>query len=296
MHPKNILITGGTGYLGSYLAKRLSNEHNLLILKRKSSKLEKIKGIIEKVSLVNIDEFKEIDVFKNFNLDLIIHCATEYGRKNKSVKDVIGTNILMPLWLVEIAKKYNADFINIDTYFNVKNISYSYLPNYILTKKHFAEIAKNISEQSNIRLINLRLEHLYGPNDNENKFIPWLVKECSRNAAEIKLTCGKQIRDLIYIDDAVEALYVLVNNINKINYGPTQIGLGSGKGVSIKEISETIKKEAKSSSKLIFGYYKYRDNEIMQSISNNKILKNLGWVNKTSLREGVKKMTYEIKK
>ena len=294
--PKNILITGGTGYFGSHLAKRLQNDQNLVILKRKSSNLDKIIDIKEKISFVEIDNYQNLDAFKSFNLDIIVHCATEYGRKDKNVKDVVDTNLLLPLNMIDFAKIHKIDFINIDTYFNVKEFGYSYLPSYILTKRHFAEIARKVSEQNNVKLLNLRLEHLYGPNDDESKFIPWLVKECLRNPPEIKLTKGEQIRDLIYIDDAINALDVLIKNIDKINYGPNQIGLGTGKGISIKKISETIKKETKSTSKLMFGSLKYRDNEIMKSISNIEILNKIGWVNKISLKEGIRKMVNNFEK
>lgn len=296
MRPKNILITGGTGYFGSHLARRLLNDHNLIILKRKSSNLKKLIDIKEKLSFFEIENSKNLDAFMDFNLDLIIHCATEYGRKDNNVKDVLDTNLLLPLKMINFAKSRNIDFINIDTYSNVKKIGYSYLPKYNLTKKHFAEIAKKVSEKNNFKLLNLRLEHLYGPNDSESKFINWLFKECLRNSPEIKLTKGEQIRDFIYIDDAINALSILIKNINKINYGPNQIGLGTGTGISIKKVSEIIKKETKSSSKLMFGSLKYRDNEIMKSISNIEILNKLGWVNKISLNEGIKKMVNEFEK
>lgn len=55
------------------------------------------------------------------------------------------------------------------------------------------------------KMINIKIEHMYGALDDENKFIYWLINKLKQNVEKIDLTSGVQKRDFIYIDDIVSA-------------------------------------------------------------------------------------------
>ena len=108
---KHILITGGTGYLGSFIAKELLfQDYQVTILKRATSSLVRLESFVEKINFI---EENTLDIFfQNNTIDGIIHIATSYGRKGEKVSDILNTNLLLPTKLFELENKMvlvNAD-------------------------------------------------------------------------------------------------------------------------------------------------------------------------------------------
>ena len=66
----------------------------------------------------------------------------------------------------------------------------------------------------NIKFINARLFHLYGPSDKPTKFVNSIIQSLKNNLPTIDLTSGTQRRDFIYIDDAIEAFLLIILNLN----------------------------------------------------------------------------------
>lgn len=285
-----ILITGATGYLGSEIVKYLiKHNHKIVILKRTISSMEKLKQIKKNLICYNLDS---IDLSTPFveqgNFDLIIHTATCYGKKGEKKKEIFEANTLFPIKLLETSIYYNTKlFINTDTYYNTKQKECEYLSNYVLSKKKFIKSAKSLALKKKIKIINMRLEHVYGPSDSNSKFVNWLVSSLCKGDKNIKLTKGEQQRDLIFINDVVNAYSVVLKNISKIKGYYTDIGVGSGDTIMLKDFVELAHKLSKSKSKLIFGSIPYQKNEIMISKADNKILKNFNWNCKFDIKKGL---------
>lgn len=283
----NILITGGTGFLGSHIATNLVHSgYSVHILARKSSNLCRIEPILNQVTLHRIE--KEIEnIFTETQYKAIIHTATCYGREENNLTEFINSNIYFPLQILQASIKHNKDtlFINSDTYFP-KNLNA-----YSLSKKHFLEWGKALTNLGGLRFYNIKIEHLFGPGDSEDKFIPSIIKNCINNVSEIKLTPGEQKRDFIYIDDAVEAYKCILES--EIHPVFEEIELGTGYTLSIRDIVSQIHSLTNSRTKLLFSAYPYRPNEIMVSKADIKKLQKLGWTPKTKISDGLKNIIRE---
>lgn len=288
-----ILLTGSTGFLGSHLLRKLQIKgHSLVALKRKNSSLERISDLIKKTTFCDVDSINfSFELFNKLKPDVIIHCATHYGHCKSEVNDVYEANKVFPMELLKAASKFGLkSFFNIDTYFNVPGRESSYLEDYVLSKKQFLQEGMQYSKEVGIQFINFKLEHLYGPGDRNEKFIPWLIESCVAGAFEIKLTAGEQLRDFIYVSDAVDAIALALEKRSHFHPQFEEISLGTGTATSIKDFALLVQRLTKSRASLCFGELPYREYELMSSKAENQKLLELGWRPLIPLEFGILKI------
>lgn len=276
---KTLLITGINGYLGSKLAIRYSNTYKIIGLEYGCSDLYRLKDY-------DFEVFDSKDgisdtLFKSHKIDGIIHTATFYGRNNELVSEMSFSNTYLPQLLLEKAIKNGCElFINTDTVLERFTSSYS------LTKKQFGDWLIYYSKKSNIKVINLKLEHFFGPGSSNTNFITLMIQKMLNNDSSIALTMCEQNRDFLYIDDLLR-VYDLIFEIYNDFENYEDFFVGSGKNSNLKEILEFIKKETSSSSILDYGALPYRVNELMESSNDVSRLNNLGWYAETTMNDGL---------
>jgi nucleoside-diphosphate-sugar epimerase len=281
---KNILITGINGFLGSNLAKALASEYNIIGLVYSLDNLPRIETCSYKMYSSETDMEK---IFIENKIFTIIHTATVYRRDNTvPIDKLIKTNILLPTNLYELADKHNCKlFLNTDTFFNDPASNYTYLPDYTLSKKHVLEWLKLINKRC--KLVNMKIFHMYGPDDAPNKFIPQIISSLKNNLPFLDVTLGEQTRDFIYIDDVVSAYQVVIRKYTKLHNTSYSFQVATNRSVSIKELLLHLKDITGSSTILNFGAIPYRENELMNSEADNSTLCALGWKPKYTIKEGL---------
>lgn len=277
-------MTGATGFLGSRLLARMASQpgaYQVTALKRTVSNTWRIGHLLESVKTENIDLNDLARLFEGRKYDVIIHCATDYGRKKVSRSDIIESNLVLPLRLLELGMRNNVSaFLNTDTMLD-KRVS-----DYTLSKRQFREWLESLA--SGIKGINMILEHFYGPGDDATKFVTAIVRSLVRGEPEIALTEGKQRRDFIFIDDVVDAFMRVLESMPSMPIGYSEYEVGSGHSVSIREMVEMARTLADNSgTQLKFGAIPYRLNEPMDVSVNTSRLGKLGWISKWSLSEGL---------
>lgn len=288
MGQQTILLTGATGFLGANLLKSLiSEDYNVIILKRSFSDTFRIENILDKCKVYDIDKQDLKTVFLKNKIDIIVHCATNYGRDDKNSLDIIQSNLTFPLELLLLGIENNVKtFINTDTILD-KNINH-----YSLSKKHFNEWLQTYSDR--IKVINVALEHFYGAFDNETKFASYVVNNLIKKVGELDFTDGYQERDFIYIDDVVNAFMTIIENLNRIYKKYSNFEVGTGFPVSIKGFVLLCKELTKNTeTKLNFGTIPMRKNEILKYKVNLSELEKLNWIPQYTLKQGLNKMIAE---
>jgi nucleoside-diphosphate-sugar epimerase len=285
MEMKIILLTGGTGYLGSKILKQLvDNGYNIILLKRSFSNTVRIKEYINKIISYDIDLVPLGRIFSENTIDTIIHCATNYGRGENDPLHVIEANLLLPLKLLELGKKYHVkSFINTDTILD-KRINY-----YSLSKKQFKDWL--IVYKQDYTCVNVLLEHFYGAGDDSTKFVTYIIHNLLKNVDKIDLTRGEQRRDFIYIDDVVDAFVKIINSLDNFNRDFYEFEIGTNYPLSIKQFVELAKQLSGNKHTLLnFGALPYRENEVMNYNVNTSEISKLGWKCNSTVEEGLKKM------
>lgn len=281
-----ILITGATGYLGSNILNSIVKigGYKIVVLKRSFSNTFRINNVIDSVTAYNIDEVDVEKIFQDNQIDIILHCATDYGRKIVDPMQIIEANLVLPIKLLECGRKYNVkSFINTDTILD-KRISH-----YSLSKKQFRDWL--LSYKNNLVCINIELEHFYGPGDDKTKFVSYIAGLLMNNADKIDLTPGEQKRDFVYIEDVVQAFLKIIARSEELNKGFYEFQVCSGREISIKDLVLMMKNIIGNSKTLLnFGAVPYRENEVMVSFADASEVRKLGWSAKYTLEDGLKKM------
>lgn len=280
----SILVTGATGYLGSKLCSHLvKSGYKLSILTREPDNYYNIFSL-PKDRIYNTTILNAVEKLNDY--DIILHCATLY--KSSSTLELADVNIGFP---IKVANKFlskNGLFINIDTSLDPKTNDYAYSKNLLV------QLLTKIAQSDDIRVINLELQYFFDENEPDDRFVKSLIKACLQNKDFI-LTKGDQIRDFIHLDDLIQAVVLVLNSTELIRENFKNIEIGSGKGVSIKNFANKIKKITKSKSKFDFGSIPYRDNETMHSVADISELEYLGWQPRYNLLKALELTIEKIK-
>ena len=288
---KEIFITGATGFLGSNLVKKfLSNKYNIHALIRKGSDKSRIIDLKD-INYIKYQESCLKNFFKENKIDVLIHTACNYGRGKESNKEILDTNLNLGLELIKLCEKFRVPlFINTHTTLPRELNIYS-------SSKH--KFRDNLKKRKGpTKILNFVFDHMYGPNDDENKFVLFLIKEILENKT-IQLTKCEQKRDFIYIDDLVEAYFLAIENFD---YSSSQIffehEVSSAEVIVLKdfvnELFSQLSKYNNLKNNINFGAIDYRKGEQMNISLDSKSLNLIGWEAKTNLSFGIKKVINSV--
>jgi len=298
---KNILITGGTGFVGSNLTRRLVNmgyQPSLII--RKQSNRWRLKDIIDKINWIEADltDYQKLKRnLKQFHPEYIYHLAA-YGTNQTTENDIqksLYTNIQGSLNLAKIC--CNLGF----KYFVNTGSSSEYGINYepmkeedILKPINFYGVSKASQTLglnaflSKYRFPNvtLRLFSPYGYYESLNKFISSVILGYFKGI-DLNLSRRNYVRDFIFIDDVVDAyLYFLKG---KKYYGEI-FNIGSGKQTKLGEVIKLIEQISKKQVGITWNTYKSNQVEPISWKANiGKAKKYLNWQPKVNLYKGLTK-------
>lgn len=278
-----ILLTGATGFLGANLLRRLVSDNDVAILSREVSSFSRIQDLASKVQNYQIESDTIDSIVESFRPEVIIHCATDYGRKAVPPMQVVEANLILPLKLIHAAGRFGVrKFINTDTFLD-KGVSH-----YSLSKRQFLEWFKTYSDR--MVCVNMVLEHFYGPYDDKTKFVSFVINELLSGKEEIALTLGTQKRNFVYIDDVVEAFLTVLNYPFDEEHGFKEYFIASEQTIAIRDLVQNLKLLCKNeSTRLNFGALPFRPNEIMDSSVDISNIKALGWRPSVTLEEGLKR-------
>ena len=298
---KKILVTGGAGFIGSHVTKKLVN------FNAKVSVVVKYNSIIDCPRLLNVwDKIKVIEAdlrnidsvlaLKKLKFDYIFHFAAynHVGDSFTHVNESINSNLLSTVNLLDHGPSCKK-FIHIgssEIYGLQKKIPFSVketpspMSPYALGKYSSELYARLKCRQNKMNLICLRPFNTFGPYQSEKAVIPEIIVKCLLGKT-IKTTKGEQTREFNYIDNIVEGIMIACKKVKHLDY---PINLGSNKPIKIKNLVRKIHKLTNSKSVLKIGAIKNRPNEIWRMQAENKfITKKIGWKSSLDFNEGLKR-------
>ena len=295
MNPKNnILIVGGTGFIGYHLAKK-SLKKGWQVTSLSSKQPKKIRYLTKvKYILCDITKKKSLkrNIRKSFNYVVNLGGYVDHSNKKKTYEShYIGCKNLADIFL----EKSPIAFVQMGSCVEYGNLKSPQKENAKCSIKSIKSIYGRAKLSSSLYLIDLfkkkkfpstilRLYLAYGPRQDINRFLPVIIMGCIKNK---KFLCseGNQLRDFVHVDDVVDA--ILKSLVNKNARGQI-INIGSGKPKKIRKIIENVKKISKGGYPQ-FGKIKLRKDEILKLYPNIKKAKNIiNWRPKISFKKGLK--------
>ena len=289
---KKILIVGGTGFLGYHLCKNfLKLKYNVSSLSKfKPKKIRKLSNI--KYFYGDISKKKNIKFLKKKTFDYVVNCGGYVDHVN--IKKTLNNHFHGCKNLYEIfIKKKIKTFIQIGSsseYGFTKSPQREIIkgrPSTIYGKSKLKATNFLISKQKKNKFpfIVLRFYQLYGPYQDNNRFISFVINSCIRNK-NFPCSEGKQFRDFLYIDDAVNAIKRGLGNKNA--YGKV-INVGYGKSIQLRKIIKIIRKKIKK-GKPKFGEISLRVDEpriVYPNLDRSK--EYLNWLPQITFKKGILK-------
>lgn len=282
-----VLITGATGFVGAHLAALLLREgFQVAATFRGKSPVP-----TARLPAAGDIEWVEASDAPRWTLEnapqTVVHLATEYG-KSSPPSVCIASNVLFPMTLLEAACRARCGlFLNTDSFFGKPCFAYPHMRSYTWSKADFARWGAAHTSTFSTRFLTLRLEHVYGEQDNADKFIPFVMGELAAGNPQLKLTDGRQKRDFIHVDDVVSAYLQVIRLAEAVPSDITELEVGCGHPIPVREMVETAADVVQSKAGLLLGALAQREGEIMDSSADNRRLLALGWRPEVGLREGL---------
>lgn len=291
---KNILITGGTGFIGYNLAKYLVQDNCVYCLVRKTSNLvnlQQLSGV--KFIYYTGNTLDLIAAINGIKFDLVYHLASLFiaEHKTEQIEDLIDSNIKFPLQLLEALSvtQQKIKLINTGTAWqNYDNSDYNPTCLYAATKQSFEDIIKYYHEARELSCITLRLYDSYGPKD-ERKKLFWLLNNLKETGNILDMSPGEQKLNIVHIKDIVFAFEMagemLLADCNIIN---SIFGVYSDEEYSLQEVVKMFEKINQCNLNINWGKRDYRQRELMQPQYYYPLLPN--WIASIKLYDGLKSL------
>lgn len=299
---ENVLITGGTGFIGSHLIRRLLTDHySIILLKKKTSNIWRIADVISRIKVYDVNLHTDFNgLLKKEKINGIIHLAGKYIKTvstSKDIKELNTSNMTFPALLLDAAVQNGVKyFINTGTFTeyrlkgviseNTKIEPYNY---YAAAKIAFESILKYYAYGGKIKAVTLKLFSPYGEKDNV-KIIPLLCKSF-RDEKKLALTQGRQRLSFTYISDIVDAYVKTVLFLRSDKYKQYEVfNIGSNESWSIQDIVNKIRQISKKPGKVQFGQLQLpKDETVNIKCDSRNAKKMLKWHPKVRIGDGLER-------
>jgi len=302
----NILVTGGAGFIGNHICKRLVTDgHQVIAIDNLSTGSKEKVEALEKYSnfsFYNFDVNNTIKlrrVFDNHPIDMVFHFAansdTARGEESphEDIENTLFTtlNILEMMRIYEIKKFFFASsstvYGNAEERLQEHHSIMRPISHYGAGKLACEAFVSSFSHLHNFQVWIARFCNAVGPNMTQG-VIPDLIRKLKEHPTELEVYGdGTQTKPFIYIDDLVDGVMWLLDHTNE-DYNAYLVGVQSN--VTIAQIAQIVMNEVDVHVPIKYtGAYKGCKGDVHQYSYDITRLRMLGWVPKYSAEEAIRK-------
>lgn len=298
-----VLLTGGSGFLGSHLARRLISEHaDVHVLVRPSSSLERIDDIAGRLTLHHGELGRIADVracVRAARPEIIFNLAAmpEREREARLIGPSIDINVAGALSLIRAVLEERLplrSFVQAGTAEEygsgpapfVESQREQPVSPYSAGKAATTHFCQALQRSLSFPAVILRPCLIYGPRQDRHFFIPSLIDHCLRGAPEFAMTSGTQSREFAFVEDVVDAFVRAA--LSPESQGEI-INVGSGEEYRVLDVARRVVDLTGSRITLKVGGLPDRPAEIPRlMMSSEKARTRLGWQPRVDLDRGLR--------
>lgn len=293
-------MTGATGFVGAHLTELLIRQgEQVAILCRASSDAERLRDVLPHVTRITGDLLylqAVADSIRAFAPDVVFHLAWHgVGNSHRNDEEQVDKNFYSSLALLRLAREIGCRaWIGLGSQAEYgpqnrivdENAGTNPTTLYGTTKLCTCLLAQQLAAAApGLRFAWLRLFSAYGPKDNPDWMIPYLIQTL-RRGEKPALTRGDQRWDYVYVEDAAEAIYqtALTPDAEGV------FNLGSGEAYPLRQIVTMIRDVINPELPIGFGEVPYRPDQVMHLQADvTKLRRMTGWIPRTRLSDGIEK-------
>jgi UDP-glucose 4-epimerase len=286
-----VLVTGPSGFLGSWICRVLAEKHEVLGLVRETSKLGKISDL-KNVTTARL----ETSIWSNFIIEsrpevlILNHWAGVNNERRNDPQQIENVRAIHELATAAVTAGVKT-IIGVGSQAELGSVE-SAIPEiavdnpttvYGQAKVETRLAIQNLVEGSGVRFVWMRVFSTYGPLDDGPWLIPNIVDSLINNR-EINLTRGEQKWSYLHAYDLASAFETVIENSNVNGI----VSVGNPKTIAIFEVASTIGEILKKKKLLAFGALDYRPDQVMRLEPLCETLTGLGWYPQIGFENGIK--------
>jgi GDP-L-fucose synthase len=295
----NIVVTGGSGFLGSYIVEKLYDRGANRVAVPRSSEydLRTTEGVQ--------------DLYDDFKPDVVIHAAAHaggIGLNQRKPADLFYDNAMMGIQMIhEAAKRQVLKFVQIGTVcaypkyaptpFEESSLWNGYPEDtnapYGIAKKALLVQGQAYRQQYGLNFVYLLPVNLYGPRDHFHLEFGHVIPVLVRRFTEAKASgapsvtlwgTGKASREFLYVEDAAEAVVLATERYNKSE----PVNIGTGREIAIHDLATLVAKDIGYEGEILYDASK-PDGQPSRCLDVTKAFQEFGFTATVDFQEGLKR-------
>ncbi len=296
----NVLLTGGTGFVGGHLTRRLvSDGWKVHLVVRETSDLSKLKDIRADIRVYTHDGTIEnmLAIMEAASPDMVFHLASLslYEHTPQDIAPLVQSNVLFATQLAETMAAGGVRYlVNTSTYWqHYENKDYSPVSLYAATKQAFEDILQFYVEIGSLRVITLKLFDTYGPDDPRPKLFD-LLKKATAAQQSLAMSPGDQLIDLVHVDDVVDAYMIAAERLLQGTVvDHERYSVSSNKRIRLKDLVRVYEQVTNTQVPIDWGGREYRRREVIVPWDKGSVLPK--WRPRILLNEGIRQLNVKAK-
>ncbi len=318
---KNILVTGGAGFIGSHLVRLLVSKYSEyhivnMDLLTYAGNLENLKDIENKENYTFVkcdicESEKVIEIFNKYNVDSVIHLAAE-SHVDRSIKDPFSfarTNVMGTLSLLQAAKEKWGNNLKDKLFYHVstdevygslgedglftETTKYDPHSPYSASKASSDHFVRAFHDTYELPVVISNCSNNYGSYQFPEKLIPLFINNIINNKPLPVYGKGENVRDWLFVNDHAMAIDLIFHK-GKIGETYNIGGFNEWKNIDlikviIKTVDRLLLRKEGASDKLITYVNDRAGHDLRYAIDSSKLKNELGWEPSLQFEEGIEK-------